>query len=54
MKTINVNVKEVLGTVTAEQIQALNPAAAEGLEKLLISSDGLTCPKKPRMAWWQR
>ena len=34
MKTINVNVKEVLGTVTAEQIQALNPAAAEGLEKL--------------------
>ena len=34
MKTINVNVKDVLATVTAEQIQALNPAADAALEKL--------------------
>ena len=34
MNTLNVNVKEVLGTVTAEQIEQLNGAAAEALEKL--------------------
>ena len=34
MSKVQVNVKEVLGTVTAEQIEQLNPAAAEGLEKL--------------------
>ncbi len=34
MSNINVNVKEVLATVSAEQIEALNPAAAEALEKL--------------------
>lgn len=34
MATINVDVKNVLGTVTAEQIQALDPEAASALEKL--------------------
>jgi len=34
METINVNVKEVLATVSGEQIKALNPAAAAALEKL--------------------
>ncbi|MBD5224675.1 MAG: glucose-6-phosphate isomerase [Bacteroidales bacterium] len=34
MSNINVNVKEVLATVSAQQIEALNPAAAEALEKL--------------------
>lgn len=34
METIKVNVKEVLQTVTGEQIQALNPEAAAALEKL--------------------
>ena len=34
MSNIKVNVKEVLGTVSAEQIEALNPAATEAMEKL--------------------
>ncbi len=34
METIKVNVKDVLQTVTGEQIQALNPEAASALEKL--------------------
>lgn len=34
METIKVNVKDVLQTVTGEQIQALNPEAAAALEKL--------------------
>jgi len=34
METINVNVKDVLQTVTDEQIKALNPEAAAALEKL--------------------
>lgn len=34
MATISVDVKNVLGTVTAEQIQSLNPAATDGLDKL--------------------
>ena len=34
MSNIKVNVKEVLGTVRAEQIEALNPAATEAMEKL--------------------
>lgn len=38
MATINVDVKNVLGTVTAEQIQALNPEATEGLKKVYDGS----------------
>ncbi len=34
MSTIKVNVKEVLGTVSAEQIEALNPEAAQAMEFL--------------------
>ena len=34
MSNIKLNVKEVLGTVSAEQIEALNPAAAEAMEKI--------------------
>ena len=34
METIKVNVKDVLQTVTGEQIQALDPEAASALEKL--------------------
>ncbi len=34
MKTLNVDVKNVLQTVTGEQIQALNPEAALAIEKL--------------------
>ena len=34
MSNIKLNVKEVLGTVSAEQIDALNPAAAEAMEKI--------------------
>jgi len=34
MSNIKVNVKEVLGTVSAEQIEALNPDATEAMEKL--------------------
>ena len=34
MKTLNVDVKNVLQTVTGEQIQALNPEAAQAIEKL--------------------
>jgi len=34
MSTLNVNVKNVLSAVTAEQIQSLNPAANNALEKL--------------------
>ena len=34
MKTINVNIKDVLGTVSEAQIEALDAAAADGLEKL--------------------
>lgn len=34
MSTLNVDVKNVLSTVTAEQIEALNPEAAAGLKKL--------------------
>lgn len=34
MNTLNVNVKEVLGTVSAGQIEQLNGAAAEALDKL--------------------
>lgn len=34
MSTIKVNVKDVLATVSAEQIEALNPAAAAALDKL--------------------
>lgn len=38
MATISVDVKHVLGTVTAEQIQSLNHDAAEGLKKLYDGS----------------
>ncbi len=38
MATINVDVKNVLGTVTAEQIQAINPEAADGLRKVYDGS----------------
>ena len=34
MKTINVNIKNVLGSVSEAQIEALDAAAADGLEKL--------------------
>ncbi len=34
MKTINVNIKDVLGTVSEAQIEALDAAAADGLQKL--------------------
>ena len=34
MKTININIKDVLGTVSEAQIEALDSAAADGLEKL--------------------
>ena len=34
MDTLKVDVKNVLGTVTSEQIQALDPEATQGLEKL--------------------
>lgn len=34
MKTLNVDLKNVLQTVTGEQIQALNPEAAQAIEKL--------------------
>ncbi len=34
MKTINVNIKDVLGTVSEAQIEALDAAAADGLAKL--------------------
>lgn len=41
MKTINVNIKDVLGTVSEAQIEALDAAAADGLEKLHnASGDG--------------
>ena len=35
MATINGDVKNVLGTVTAEQIQALDPEAASALENFI-------------------
>lgn len=38
MSTLNVDVKNVLGTVTAAQIQALDPEANEGLKKLYDGS----------------
>ena len=38
MSTLNVDVKNVLGTVTAGQIQALDPEANEGLKKLYDGS----------------
>ena len=34
MKTININIKDVLGSVSEAQIEALDAAAADGLEKL--------------------
>ena len=34
MKTINVNIKDVLGTISEAQIEALDAAAADGLQKL--------------------
>ena len=34
MKTIKINTKDVLGTVSEAQIEALDAAAADGLQKL--------------------
>lgn len=38
MSTLNVDVKNVLGTVTVPQIQSLDPEATDGLKKLYDGS----------------
>lgn len=59
MDTLKVDVKNVLGTVTSEQIQALDPEATQGLEKLHkgtgLGSDFLgwvNLPTTPPMPLW--